>query len=369
MSDARWMTSALALARRAVGQTAPNPAVGAILVRDGIVLGRGVTAPGGRPHAETQALEQARQRFGNSTGATLFVTLEPCAHHGRTPPCADAVIAAGVARVVCPIGDPDPRVAGRGFARLRDAGIRVDTGLMADQARAINAGFLSRIERDRPQVLLKLATTLDGRIATRTGESRWITGPAARRQVHLMRAQSDAILIGAGTARTDDPMLDVRDIGLAHQAPLRIVVDGSLSLDLSSRLVRSARDLPLWLLHRSAVDTTRRDALAALGVQLCAVPDIQGRPDLAACLAILARDLGITRLMCEGGGRIAASLLSGDLVDEIALFQAGKMIGGDGTPSVQGFGLERLGAAPQFSLDRVQSVGPDTVSHWVRAHT
>ncbi|MEM7211818.1 MAG: bifunctional diaminohydroxyphosphoribosylaminopyrimidine deaminase/5-amino-6-(5-phosphoribosylamino)uracil reductase RibD [Pseudomonadota bacterium] len=367
MSDARWMASALALARRAVGGTAPNPAVGAIIVRDGIVLGRGVTAPGGRPHAETQALSQANERFGGSGGATLYVTLEPCAHHGKTPPCADAVVDAGIARVVCPIGDPDPRVAGRGFSRLRDAGVTVDVGLMAHEARKVNAGFLSRIERNRPQILLKLATTLDGRIATRMGESRWITGSAARRQVHLMRAQADAILIGAGTARTDDPMLDVRDIGLAGRAPTRVVVDGSLSLSLSSRLVRTARDVPLLILHRKAVDPERRRAFSDLGVTPIEVQDIDGQPDLQACLNLLAGDFGITRLMCEGGGRLAASLLKAGLVDEIALFQAGKMIGGDGTPSVQGFGLDALGDAPGFRLEAVSLVGPDTLSLWMHS--
>lgn len=366
MSDVRWMASALALARRALGRTAPNPAVGAILVRDGKVLGRGVTADGGRPHAETAALAQARHHFGGCEGATLYVTLEPCAHHGKTPPCADAVVAAGIARVVCPLQDPDPRVAGRGFARLRDAGIRVDIGLMAAQARAVNSGFLSRIERGRPEVLLKLATTLDGRIATRTGESRWITGAASRRYVHLMRAQSDAILIGAGTARVDDPMLDVRELGLDAHSPIRIVLDGSLSISLSSRLMQSSAEVPVWVLHREDADTVRRDAMRDLGATLLQVPDVDGLPDLGASLQILARDHGITRLMCEGGGKLAASLLSNDLVDQLALFQAGKVFGGDGLPSVQGFGLEVLAQSPNFQLGDIRTLDGDTVSHWHR---
>ena len=364
MSDARWMASALTLARRAQGQTAPNPSVGAVIVRDGVVLGRGATAPGGRPHAETQALAQAAARGSDCVGATLYVTLEPCAHHGKTPPCADAVIAAGIARVVCPLEDPDPRVAGKGFQRLRQAGIVVDVGLMASEARAVNAGFLSRIERQRPWLVLKLASTLDGQIATRTGESRWITGAPARRYVHLMRAQSDAIMVGAGTARVDDPMLDVRELGLHHRSPLRIVVDGSLSLPLTARLVCTASATPTMILHRESADPERRKALQGLGVQTVEVPDQDGLPDLTAALTVLATGHGITRLFCEGGGKLAASLLSARLVDELVLFQAGKVIGEDGLPSVRGFGLEALSNAPEFTLHKVHALGPDVVSHW-----
>ena len=360
------MASALTLARRARGRTAPNPSVGAVIVRDGVVLGRGATSEGGRPHAETNALAQARQRFGGCEGGTLYVTLEPCAHHGHTPPCADAVIAAGIVRVVCPIGDPDPRVSGRGIQRLRDAGVSVETGLMADKASGVNAGFLSRITRNRPHVLLKLATTLDGRIATRTGESRWITGPEARRRVHLMRAQADAIVIGAGTARVDDPMLDVRGLGLTDRSPIRVVLDGALSIGLTSRLVRTAKSVPTWILHRESADPERRDALADLGVNMMTVPDVDGLPDLNACLGLLAEELGITRLMCEGGGRLAASLLSAGLVDELVLFQAGKVIGGDGLPAVQGFGLGELGSAPEFALTRVRELDGNVVSYWAR---
>ncbi|MEM9061162.1 MAG: bifunctional diaminohydroxyphosphoribosylaminopyrimidine deaminase/5-amino-6-(5-phosphoribosylamino)uracil reductase RibD [Pseudomonadota bacterium] len=366
MDDRRWMAGALALAGRAVGRTWPNPAVGALIVRDGIVLGRGVTAGGGRPHAETIALAQAEERFGGSAGATAYVTLEPCAHHGKTPPCAEALVAAGIRRVVCPLSDPDPRVSGRGFARLRDAGIEVDTGLMEAQARVVNAGFLSHIERERPHVTLKLATTLDGRIATRTGESRWITGPEARRRVHLMRARSDAIMIGAGTARTDDPMLDVRDMGLAARSPVRVLLDGSLSIDMTSRLVRSAAEIPLKVLHRASADPARIEALQELGVETMVVPDTDGVLDLSDALHRLSTENGMTRLLCEGGGRLAAALLSSDLVDELALFQAGRVIGGDGTPSVRGFGLDVLASAPQFELVDCTSIGRDTLSIWRR---
>lgn len=365
MSDARWMQSALSLAGRRLGQTWPNPAVGCVIVRDGRVIGRGATAPGGRPHAETQALHQARELGFDTRGATAYVSLEPCAHHGRTPPCAGALVDAGIARVVCPLTDPDPRVSGRGFSVLRTAGVEVDVGLMADDARALNAGFLSRIERNRPRVLLKLATTLDGRIATRTGESRWITGPAARRAVHLMRARSDAILVGAGTARADDPLLDVRGLGLAECNPVRVVADAGLSLPLTGRLVATANDTPTWILHRPNAPRERMSALLDLNIQLIEVPLSGERLDMRAALSELAQR-GITRLMCEGGGQIAASLLAAGLIDELALFTAGKMIGGDGTPAVRAFGLDALADAPGFELADVRQIGDDVLSRWIR---
>ncbi|MEM1298236.1 MAG: bifunctional diaminohydroxyphosphoribosylaminopyrimidine deaminase/5-amino-6-(5-phosphoribosylamino)uracil reductase RibD [Pseudomonadota bacterium] len=353
------MRSALALARRRLGQTWPNPAVGCIIVRDGRVLGRAATAPGGRPHAEPQALAHA----GDCTSATAYVTLEPCAHHGKTPPCADALIAARLSRVVCAMVDTDPRVAGKGIERLRAAGIDVSVGCLETEARALNAGFFSRIERGRPGVMLKLATTLDGRIATRTGESRWITGPEARRRVHLMRAQADAVMIGSGTARTDDPMLDVRGLGLDARRPVRIVADSSLSLPLTHRLAATAGTHPLWLLHRGDIDAARLDAFRDIGAETQAVAAPTGMLDMADAMSALA-DRGLTRLLVEGGGQLAASLLSAGLVDEIALFTAGKAFGGDGTPSVRGFGLDILADAPAFQLTSVESVGEDTLSHW-----
>ena len=359
MDDVRWMRGALSLARRRLGQTWPNPAVGCIIVRDGRVLGRGSTGVGGRPHAETQALDVAC----DVTGATAYVTLEPCAHHGKTPPCTQALIDAGVKRVVCAVGDPDPRVAGKGFDVLRSAGLAVEIGLMESEAKALNAGFLSRIQRDRPWVTLKLATTLDGRIATRTGESRWITGSQARRRVHLMRAQSDAVLIGAGTARTDDPMLDVRGLGLPDRKPVRIVTDGALSLPLTGRLAVTAHSHPLWVLHRTGADPKRVEAMAGIGAETLGVEDENGTLLMANALEILAKK-GLTRLMVEGGGRIAASLLSGGLVDEIALFTAGKAFGNDGTPAVQGFGLDSLADAPGFELIGVEPIGGDSLSWW-----
>lgn len=360
------MRVALGLARHSLGRTWPNPAVGTVIVRDGRVLGRGATAAGGRPHSETIALDQAVERYGADAvrGATAYVSLEPCAHHGRTPPCADALARAGIARVVCPLVDPDPRVAGRGLETLRAAGITVETGLLEAEARRINAGFLSRLERGRPWVTLKLATTLDGRIATRAGESRWITGPAARRRVHLMRATNDAVLVGAGTARADDSMLDVRGIGLGDRRPVRVVADGLLSLHAGSRLARTAREQPVWLLHGPRADKSPAGVLTRLGVELVPVEaTADGTLSIAAALEILAAR-GITRVLCEGGGRLAASLLSGGLVDQLAVFTAGKAIGGDGIAAVGGFGLDRLSAAPRFILDAFEAVGPDTLSWW-----
>jgi diaminohydroxyphosphoribosylaminopyrimidine deaminase/5-amino-6-(5-phosphoribosylamino)uracil reductase len=366
--DARWMRMALTLAGRSLGRVAPNPAVGAVLVQGGRVLGRGATADGGRPHAEAMALDQARTRYGAGAlrGATAYVTLEPCAHHGHTPPCAEALIKAGISRLVCPLEDPDPRVLGRGFAALEAAGVTVETGLMAVEARRLNAGFLSTVERRRPHLTLKLAMTLDGRIATRAGESRWITGAQARRRVHLMRARADAVLIGAGTARADDPMLDVRGLGPGMAQPIRVVADGGLSLPLTGRLAASAREVPVRVLHRQGAPAERRAALTGLGVETVetAASD-SGMLDMVDALRRLAAG-GITRVLCEGGGKLAAALLSARLVDEIALFTAGKAFGGDGVPGVASFGLDRLTEAPGFELASVEPVGGDVLSLWQR---
>ena len=364
--DARWMRMALALAGRSLGRVAPNPAVGAVLVREGHVLGRGTTGDGGRPHAEAVAIAQARERYGPEAlrGATAYVTLEPCNHHGRTPPCADALIAAGVARVVSPMQDPDPRVSGRGFTTLAAAGIAVDCGVMERAARRLNAGFVSAIERRRPWVTLKLATTLDGRIATRAGESRWITGAAARARVHLMRTRADAVLVGAGTVRADDPMLDVRGLGARAAQPARVVADGGLSLSPDSRLARTAHASPVKLLHRADAPAGRREALGSLGVGMIEVAAREdGLLDMVDALRHLT-ETGVTRVLCEGGGRLAASLLGAGLVDEITLFTAGKAIGGDGLPGIGALGLARLADAPQFELESAEPVGEDLLTRW-----
>lgn len=360
------MDTALGLARRGLGIVWPNPAVGCLLVKDGRVVGRGWTQQGGRPHAETVALAQAGDA---ARGATAYVTLEPCAHHGKTPPCADALVAAGIARAVIAMQDPDPRVAGRGLTRLSDAGVDVATGTRAGQAAALNAGFLSRISRHRPMVTLKLAQSLDGRIATARGESRWITGLESRRRVHALRASHDAVLIGAGTARADDPMLDVRDIGLADRAPVRVIADGALSLDLTSRLARSANDghAPLWLCHHPGVDKKRAKVWRDLGAELIEVPATeQFSLDLPALLVRLG-DRGITRVLCEGGGKLAAALLADGLVDRLLTFTAGLAMGGDSRASIAAFGAESLDEMPRFTLLSHQSIGADILCEWAPA--
>lgn len=361
--DEGFMRSALTLARRALGRSAPNPAVGCVIVREGRVIGRGWTQPGGRPHAETMALAEAGAA---ARGATAYVTLEPCAHHGKTPPCTDALIAAGIARVVIPLVDPDPRVSGRGVAALESAGIAVTGNCLEAEAEAVNRGFLTRIRSGRPWISLKLAQSLDGRIATAAGESRWITGPAARREVHLARAQADAVLIGAGTARADDPMLDVRSIGLAEANPVRVIVAGDLDLSPDSRAGASAGAIPLWLIHAPDAPATRRAAWEAAGAVLIEIPrQADGRLDLAAALAALGAR-GLTRVLCEGGAALAAGLIAAGLADEIVTYTAGIVIGGEGTPAVAATGLARLADAPRYRLVGSRAIGADLRSEWRR---
>jgi len=355
------MRLALTLAARGLGNVWPNPAVGCVLVRDGVIVGRGWTQPGGRPHAEVRALTQAGEA---ARGATAYVTLEPCAHHGKTPPCAEALVTAGVARVVTALTDPDPRVAGRGHAMLRAAGIAVTEGIEAEAARQLNLGFLTRVTEGRPMVTLKLALTLDARIATATGESRWITGPEARRRVHLMRARHDAVLVGAGTARADNPDLRVRDLGIERQ-PVRIVADSRLGHAPDSRLGRSAGDSPVWLLHGPQASAADCVAWAMRGAELipCAT-DSMGRIDIADALARLGAR-GLTRVFCEGGGGLAASLVGAGLVDELAVFSAGRLIGADGTPGLGPLGVTQLGAA-EWALVRAEKIGDDLMHLWRR---
>jgi diaminohydroxyphosphoribosylaminopyrimidine deaminase/5-amino-6-(5-phosphoribosylamino)uracil reductase len=355
--DERWMGLALSLGRRGWGRVWPNPAVGCVIVRDGRVIGRGWTADGGRPHAETRALAQA----GDARGATAYVTLEPCAHHGKTPPCAEALVARGVARVVIGTGDPDPRVSGRGIAILRDAGIDVIMGVREAEARSDLAGFLLRVTEGRPLVTLKLAASLDGRIATASGESRWITGPEARAMVHLLRARHDAVMVGGGTARADDPLLTVRGLGKRPQ-PVRVVLSRDLSLPLDGQLARTARDIPLWLVHGSGAAT---NSWEALGARCLSVPTAFGGLDLRAALGALAGQ-GLTRVFCEGGGQVAAGLLREGLVDELIVFQAGLALGAEGRPMLGVLALERLAEAPRLRPAEVRPVGNDMMSRWRR---
>ena len=358
------MDAALALARRGLGTTWPNPSVGCVIVdAGGRVAGRGVTAPGGRPHAETRALAQAGAA---ARGGTAYVTLEPCSHTGQTPPCADALIEAGIARAVIAQRDPDPRVNGQGTARLRAAGIAVTEGVGAAAAADIQAGFVLRVTQGRPLVTLKLASTLDGRIATHDGESVWITGTPARRAAHALRGRHDAVLAGVGTVMADDPALTCRLPGYRATQPVRVIADSHLRTSLTAQLIGTAGQAPTWILHRAGADPARRAAFTAAGVRLFEVGAAEPGIDLAAGLAALA-GAGITRLLVEGGAQIAAALLRAGLVDRVAWFHAPAVMGGDGWPAAQAFGVTSLAAMPRFR--RVASVpcGEDMLTELRRA--
>lgn len=358
--DARFLDLAIRLGARGNGRTWPNPSVGCVIVRDGRILARAATAPGGRPHAETQALAQAGAQ---ARGATVYVSLEPCAHVGETPSCASALVAAGVGRVVAAMEDPDPRTAGQGSARLKAAGIDVLSDAAPEAARTAHRGFCCRILQKRPYVTLKLAASLDGRIATATGESRWITGPEARRLVHGMRLRSDAVMVGAGTARADDPELSVRAFGAVAQ-PVRIIVSRHLDLPEEGRLAASARTSPLWLCHGADAPATRIDAWSERGARSLPVPIGSGRQvDLAGLLERLGQE-GLGTVLCEGGGAFAASLLAADLVDELVTFSAGLALGAEGHPSLGAMGIDALAAAPRFDLEALARIGRDTMATW-----
>jgi len=358
------MRAALALARRGLGNVWPNPAVGCVLVRGGVVVGRGWTQAGGRPHAETEALRRAGAA---ARGATAYVSLEPCAHAGATGPCADALIEAGIARCVVALEDPDARVAGAGLARLREAGIEVEVGLCAEAAADVNAGYLMHRQSGRPLVTWKVASSLDGRIATAGGNSRWITGEDARARAHLLRARHDAVMVGARTAIADRPRLTCRLPGLATASPVRVVADSRLRLPLTDPLVTEAAATPTWLLALAGADRARCQAFAAAGVEVIEVAGSgDGGLDMAEALAALA-GRGITRLMVEGGGRLAASLLRADLVDRIEWFRAPLVLGGDGVPAAAALGLETIAAGPRFRRTRLLPLADDVLESYARA--
>lgn len=360
-SDTTHMALALELGRRGQGATWPNPAVGCVIVAGDTVVGQGWTAVGGRPHAETIALAEAGPR---ARGATAYVTLEPCAHHGETPPCAEALIEAGVARVVSTFEDSDLRVSGQGFALLRAAGIEVVTGVLQQEAARDLSGFLSRVEKGRPAVTLKLAMSLDGRIATASGHSQWITGEAARGEVHRLRAEHDAVMVGAGTARADDPALTVRGRPVARP-PVRVVVSRRLDVPLMSQLARTAGEVPVWMCHGPDADAALQEAWRGLGARLMECK-LRGRElDMNSVLSGLG-EAGLTRVLCEGGGALAASLLAAGLVDDLVIFTAGLAIGAEGLPGIGALGLSRLDEAQRFTLRDVRSVGGDIVHHWTR---
>ncbi len=363
LADAREMRGALALAKRGLGLVWPNPAVGCVLVRDGGVVGRGWTQPGGRPHAETEALKRAGDL---ARGASAYVTLEPCDHEGETGPCSRALIEAGIARAVVAIEDPDQRVAGRGVARLRDAGIELKTGVCRAEAAALNRGFFLRVAEGRPLITLKLATSLDGRIATASGDSKWITGDQARAKAHCLRASHDAVLVGSATALADDPALTCRLPGMEAWSPVRVIADGRLRLPISAEVVLTAHDVPTWVVTGRDGDSARIGALAAAGVQVIEVDaDASGRPEVRAMAGALA-DRGLTRVLLEGGGELAAAFLRAGLIDRIAWFHAPRIIGAEGLPAVAGLPGGVLSDAPVFSFAEVGAVGGDVFAQYVK---
>ena len=364
-TDAAFMAAALGLAARTIGDCAPNPAVGCVLVKDGVVVGRGWTQPGGRPHAETQALLQAGDA---ARGATAYVTLEPCSHHGKTPPCADALIAAGVARVVSAIGDPDPRVSGGGLAKLRAAGIAVEEGVGAAEAARLAAGFFLRLKEKRPLFCLKVATTLDGRMALANGQSQWITGPAARTLVHTLRARFDAILIGSGTAVADDPLLTCRLEGYAGRPKVRVILDRRLRLAATSQLAKTAAAVPAWVITGGSDDSAfarlpraGADALKAAKVEVIELGrDLNDRDFILAAARTLA-ERGLNRVMIEGGASIAGAFLKAGLVDQAAWFRAPSVIGGDGLGAVSTLEATDLAAITRFKRRDTLTLGDDQV--------
>jgi diaminohydroxyphosphoribosylaminopyrimidine deaminase/5-amino-6-(5-phosphoribosylamino)uracil reductase len=336
--DARYMRLALDLGRRGLGHTRPNPAVGAVIVKDGVIVGRGWTQDGGRPHAEVEALRRAKRA---AHGATMYVTLEPCSHHGRTPPCADALIKAGIARVVSTMDDPNPDVGGQGHARLREKQIVVDVGLCAEEARRAHAGHIARVTQGRPRVLVKLAVSADGKAGLAHRKQVAITGEAARERVLTMRAQNDAILVGVGTVLADNPQLTCRLPGMLARSPIRVVLDAQLRTPLSLSVISTVREFPTWMFCSEKASEVAEDILRQKGVRVFRVPEANGKLDLAAVLRTLNGE-GITRLMVEGGPTVTASFVAAGVVDEVALLRAPKDIGADGIDALEGMKLEAL---------------------------
>jgi diaminohydroxyphosphoribosylaminopyrimidine deaminase/5-amino-6-(5-phosphoribosylamino)uracil reductase len=350
------MDYALRLGRRALGTTAENPPVGCVVVKDCRVLGVGWTQPGGRPHAETEALKMAG---GAAKGATAYVTLEPCAHHGRTPPCAEALVKADLARVVTALEDPDPRVSGGGHAILKVAGITVETGIGAEEAKRELAGFITRIQKKRPYVILKIGVSADGKIAAGPGQQNSITGEEVKARVHLMRAQSDAILVGLSTVLIDDPELTCRLSGMETRSPVRIVADTRLSIPSKAKLVKTAELVPVWIL------STRKGGVSAGITVIDCMQTANGWVDLTDAMEQLG-ERGINRLLVEGGSHISQSFLEADLVDEVQLFQSPTVIGPQGIDAIADTSLSTLDE--RFNSTHKEVLGTDTLTVYERPH-
>jgi diaminohydroxyphosphoribosylaminopyrimidine deaminase/5-amino-6-(5-phosphoribosylamino)uracil reductase len=363
-ADQRFMQLALTLGRRGQGRTWPNPAVGAVVVKDGVIVGRGWTQPGGRPHAEPEALKRAGDA---ARGATLYVTLEPCSHIGKSPPCADAIIAAGIARVVSAIEDPNPEVAGQGHAKLRTAGIAVDIGLGAAEAARDHAGHFRRVRDKRPHVILKLAVSSDDKIGAAGRKPVAISGEAAKARVHLLRAQCDAILVGIGTVRADDPLLTCRLPGTEARSPVRVVLDRSLRIPGTSRLVHSARGTPLWVMTSNLAEARAAMKLGAAGAQVIrvATATTPSGLDLGGVLHALS-EKGITRLLVEGGARVASSFVAAGLVDEVWLLRGAEPVGADGVAALDALPLSALTESPTFKVRASETLQKDTLTIYER---
>ena len=364
-ADQRFMQLALTLGRRGLGRTWPNPAVGAVVVKDGVIVGRGWTRPGGRPHAEPVALAQAGDA---ARGATLYVTLEPCSHFGKSPPCTDAVITAGIKRVVSAIEDPNPEVAGQGHARLRAAGIAVDIGIGAAEAAHDHAGHFRRIRDKRPHVILKLAVSTDDKIAAAGRKPVAISGDAAKARMHLLRAQCDAVLVGIGTVLADDPLLTCRLPGMEAWSPVRVVLDSALRIPPTSRLVQSARATPLWVMTTSLGEAAAATMLGAAGAQvirLAATSTPRRAPNLSAVLRALA-ERGITRLLVEGGARVASSFVAAGLVDEFWLLRGESSIGAEGVAALDRLPLASITKSPSFHVRGSENLDKDTLTIYER---
>jgi diaminohydroxyphosphoribosylaminopyrimidine deaminase / 5-amino-6-(5-phosphoribosylamino)uracil reductase len=358
--DERFMRLALALGRRNLGHTWPNPAVGAVIVKDGVIIARGWTQEGGRPHAEVEALRRAKKA---AEGATMYVSLEPCSHQGKTPPCADAIIRAGIARVVSAMEDPNPDVAGQGHERLRAKGIAVDIGLGAQEARRIHAGHVMRVTEGRPYVTVKLAISADGKAGLAGRKPAAISGEAARERVFQIRAANDAIVVGIGTVLSDDPQLTCRLPGMFERSPVRVVLDEELRLPLATSVVATVRETPTWVFTSHRPSAIAEEILQQKGCKVFRVDEANGRLDLKQILQKLAEQ-GITRCLVEGGPTVASSLVAANLVDEAILVRGEKTIGSTGIDPLEGMPLEAM--TGRLMLCGSEKLATDTIENFVR---
>jgi len=358
--DERFMRLALALGRRNLGHTWPNPSVGAVIVKDGVVIARGWTQEGGRPHAEVEALRRAKKA---TQGATMYVSLEPCSHQGKTPPCADAIIRAGIARVVSAMEDPNPEVAGQGHERLRARGIIVEVGLGAEEAQRIHVGHIMRVTKGRPHVTVKLAISADGKAGLAGRRPAVISGEAARERVFQIRAANDAILVGIGTILSDDPQLTCRLPGMFERSPVRVVLDEDLRVPLATSVVATVRETPTWVFASHRASTMAEEILQQKGCKVFRVGEVDGRLDLNQILKALA-DQGITRCLVEGGPTVASSFVAANLVDEAILVRGEKTIGDTGIDPLEGMPLEAM--TGRLTLRGSEKLATDTIEKFVR---